>query len=174
VPPKRPPYAEEDEADEDGFLPARIIYGPDELRELQKQLRELPRAQRPIRYRPDTLEVFAWMETLSEAERAGPKLADRYLAESGKNKSRRQVERSIEAWNKRRSKPTPADGLQYTRTTDLAGVSGRTVSAAAGVIISDTAPLNPIHGALWWRSNTGKLYVFYNDGTSSQWVQVGP
>jgi hypothetical protein len=45
--------------------------------------------------------------------------------------------------------------------------------AAAGgtsVTISDTPPGSPTVGNLWWESDTGNLYIFYNDGNSSQWV----
>ena len=38
--------------------------------------------------------------------------------------------------------------------------------------ISDTAPVSPAHRDLWWESDTGKLFMYYNDGTSSQWVEV--
>jgi hypothetical protein len=39
--------------------------------------------------------------------------------------------------------------------------------------ISDTAPISPSQGQLWWDSSTGGLFIYYNDGTSSQWVQIG-
>jgi hypothetical protein len=38
--------------------------------------------------------------------------------------------------------------------------------------IADTPPPVPTPGLLWWNSSPGigQLYVYYNDGTSSQWV----
>jgi len=39
-------------------------------------------------------------------------------------------------------------------------------------IISDTAPPSPVHGDLWWESDTGNLYIWYADADSGQWVQV--
>lgn len=36
--------------------------------------------------------------------------------------------------------------------------------------ISDTAPANPIPGQLWWRSSDGLSFVWFDDGTSKQWV----
>ena len=48
-----------------------------------------------------------------------------------------------------------------------------TVSGAGGgasVTVSDTAPSSPTSGALWYYTVTGELFVYYNDGTSSQWV----
>jgi hypothetical protein len=45
----------------------------------------------------------------------------------------------------------------------------------ASVTVSDTAPSSPSPGDLWWESDTGLLLVFFNDGSSSQWVGVsGP
>jgi hypothetical protein len=31
-------------------------------------------------------------------------------------------------------------------------------------------PVSPIDGALWWDATSGNLFVFYDDGTSTQWV----
>ena len=44
----------------------------------------------------------------------------------------------------------------------------------ASVTISDTPPASPTAGNLWWESDTGNLYIFYNDGNSSQWVLAVP
>jgi len=44
------------------------------------------------------------------------------------------------------------------------GGGGTTVS------VGDTAPTNPTVGSLWWDSTAGQLYIWYNDGTSSQWA----
>jgi hypothetical protein len=38
--------------------------------------------------------------------------------------------------------------------------------------ISDTAPPSPLAGDLWFDSTDGSLNVYYNDGTSSQWVSA--
>jgi len=40
----------------------------------------------------------------------------------------------------------------------------------APVTISETAPAGKIPGDLWWNSSTGKLFVYYQDTTSAQWV----
>lgn len=37
--------------------------------------------------------------------------------------------------------------------------------------IGDTPPANPIPGQLWWDSDSGSSYIWYDDGTSKQWVQ---
>ena len=38
--------------------------------------------------------------------------------------------------------------------------------------VSDTAPVSPDAGDLWLDSTQTKLYTYYNDGNSSQWVSV--
>lgn len=39
-----------------------------------------------------------------------------------------------------------------------------------GATVSDTVPASPNAGDLWWKSDEGQMYVYYNDGSSSQWV----
>jgi hypothetical protein len=45
---------------------------------------------------------------------------------------------------------------------------------ASTVVISDTAPVGVPDNTIWWESDTGLLYVRYNDGTSTQWVIACP
>jgi hypothetical protein len=45
-------------------------------------------------------------------------------------------------------------------------------SGTGGILIGDTPPADPGLGQLWWESDTGNLYVWYDDGNSTQWVQV--
>jgi hypothetical protein len=39
------------------------------------------------------------------------------------------------------------------------------------VTVSETTPSSPTNGNLWLNTNNGKLYVYVNDGSSSQWIQ---
>jgi len=39
--------------------------------------------------------------------------------------------------------------------------------------ISDTAPVSPANGDLWISSIDGSTYIYYADGTSNQWIEVG-
>jgi len=52
-------------------------------------------------------------------------------------------------------------------------VATQFIGAGTSAALGDTPPLSPapLPGALWFNTNTGKLYVYYNDGNSSQWVQ---
>ena len=74
--------------------------------------------------------------------------------------------RNNAAWTPTVSFPeAPPDGQYYARR-QLAWQA----IPPGGATISDTAPASPSVGQLWWDSVGGQLYVWYNDGNSSQWV----
>ena len=53
--------------------------------------------------------------------------------------------------------------------------ASKTRWTASGLYVSDNAPTNPSAGDQWFNSTDGSLLVYYNDGSSSQWVVVsGP
>jgi hypothetical protein len=66
----------------------------------------------------------------------------------------------------------PGTGVQFARFRDPVTGNNSWVPVAGGVIISDTPPPNPVHGMLWWESDSGDLFVYYDDGTSAQWVEA--
>lgn len=39
-------------------------------------------------------------------------------------------------------------------------------------VTSDTPPANPIDGDMWFNTENGTTYVYYNDGSSAQWVEM--
>jgi len=47
-------------------------------------------------------------------------------------------------------------------------------SAGGGAIVSigDAAPASPVVGQVWWESDTGNTFIWYNDGNTAQWVQA--
>ena len=44
--------------------------------------------------------------------------------------------------------------------------------SAAVAVISPTAPLTANNGDIWYNSSLGLAYVYYDDGSSAQWVQL--
>jgi len=68
---------------------------------------------------------------------------------------------------------------EHNFTMDSGYVLGRT-SAGNGPVqqiippsaatVSATAPSSPAVGTLWWDTNSGQMYVWYDDGNSQQWV----
>jgi hypothetical protein len=61
-----------------------------------------------------------------------------------------------------------------TYTYDSASTSWTPSSASGGssVTVSDTAPTSPSDGDQWFDSADGSLSVYYNDGSSSQWIST--
>ncbi len=50
---------------------------------------------------------------------------------------------------------------------------GSAGGAGASITTSTTAPGTPADGDLWFDEDDGAVYVYYADGTSNQWVEVG-
>jgi len=46
-------------------------------------------------------------------------------------------------------------------------------AGGSSVTTSDTAPTTPSDGDLWYKTSNAKTYVWYEDGSSDQWVEVG-
>jgi hypothetical protein len=67
---------------------------------------------------------------------------------------------------------TGATGAGLTGATGPQGFIGATGSGGGGssVTVSSTPPGSPSSGDLWWNQDDASLYVYYNDGNSSQWV----
>ena len=52
--------------------------------------------------------------------------------------------------------------------------AGAVVKLAGKTTTSDTAPTSPSDGDLWYDSVGGRTYVYYQDPTGSQWVDIAP
>jgi hypothetical protein len=65
----------------------------------------------------------------------------------------------------------PSDGQTYGRKNEAWSLIE---ASGARVTISDTPPANPKIGDMWFEADSGFMFVFYNDGTSSQWVVSTP
>ena len=70
---------------------------------------------------------------------------------------------------------TPADGSD-PRTfpaiwnASATAIEGALADTGASVTVSETAPVSPAEGDLWLNSTEAKMYVYYDDGSSAQWV----
>ena len=73
-----------------------------------------------------------------------------------------------------------ADGIIFTKDTGgsievLADNTANNTSLEAVVAIGENPPtLNLNSGKLWWDTNTGRLMIYYADGSSSQWIEASP
>ena len=60
------------------------------------------------------------------------------------------------------------NGTSWVVADDVSG------SSTANTTTSDTAPGSPTDGDLWWKSDEGRLKIYYTDANSSQWVDANP
>jgi hypothetical protein len=67
----------------------------------------------------------------------------------------------------------PTDGRTYARQGSTQSWLPIAIGTAT-ITVSDTPPSLPVPGALWWDSQELNAYVYYNDGTSSQWTALIP
>lgn len=67
--------------------------------------------------------------------------------------------------------------LNADPTDDLGAATKQYVDSIdipAAPEISPLPPSNPETGQLWWDSSDGRLYIYYTDADSSQWVPATP
>jgi len=68
-----------------------------------------------------------------------------------------------------------SDGLhKKTLVSNVGGGGSGGGSGGSKVYMTDTKPLTALNGDLWWESDTGFLFVYYDDGSSAQWVSALP
>ena len=61
--------------------------------------------------------------------------------------------------------------LAMGQSIAVADPGSGTGSGGTSVSVDDTAPSSPSPGNLWLDTNTGILYVYFDDGDSEQWIQ---
>jgi len=68
------------------------------------------------------------------------------------------------------SNATDNQVLAYVSASDIWVNLDADFSGGANVVVSTDAPASPSAGDLWWDSNSGNLFIYYDDGSSQQWV----
>ena len=73
---------------------------------------------------------------------------------------------------------TGSEGNGFTGSQGLVGYTGSAGTGGGGggasVSVGTTPPGSPTAGDLWWNSEEGTMYLYYNDGSTSQWVEASP
>ena len=67
-----------------------------------------------------------------------------------------------------------ANGVVYTYNATQTLWKTSSAGGGSSVTVSDTAPTSPNDGDQWYNSLSLKMFVYYNDGSSSQWVPASP
>lgn len=68
---------------------------------------------------------------------------------------------------------SPTDGQEYNGYVYSTSVGAWQAKPAAQspFYTSDTPPSNPVAGDSWFNTNDGTMYIYVNDGNTSQWVE---
>ena len=75
----------------------------------------------------------------------------------------------------RNTKGAPLTHVEMdTNFSELDTRLGTVENSSSSVTVSDTSPISPEAGDLWWNSDEARLKVYYDDGSSSQWVDSIP
>ena len=69
---------------------------------------------------------------------------------------------------------TPGGGLPQYVWTGAVWNSYGTSQPKTWMSLAASPPASPVDGDFWWQTDTGLLFVRYNDGTSVQWVVATP
>ena len=64
------------------------------------------------------------------------------------------------------------DSSQWVQAIPSGSGGGGGGGGPSVVPISSTPPVSPVQGSLYWNSELGNLFIWFNDGDSSQWVQA--
>ena len=69
---------------------------------------------------------------------------------------------------------SPTLGQEYTSESLVFTWNGYgwVIKAGGRIYVADVAPTSPEPGSLWWESDRGALWIAYNDGDSTQWIQI--
>ena len=65
----------------------------------------------------------------------------------------------------------------YTAVNSAFGVINAAFDKAntfSAVNVGNTVPASPIVGSLWWDTDSGRMFIYYTDADSSQWVEASP
>ena len=69
---------------------------------------------------------------------------------------------------------TAGNNISISSVTADGFTLSSTATSGASVTTSDSAPGSPNDGDLWWKSDEGRLKVYYEDADTSQWVDASP
>ena len=69
---------------------------------------------------------------------------------------------------------TAGNNISFSNVSTEGFTLSASATSGANVTTSDSAPSSPNDGDLWWKSNEGRLKVYYEDADSSQWVDASP
>jgi hypothetical protein len=73
----------------------------------------------------------------------------------------------------RPANPFEGQVIYETDTNNIRFWSGSAWESNKGGIVSSSAPTGAAAGDIWYDSDDGRTYIYYDDGSSQQWVEFG-
>ena len=73
----------------------------------------------------------------------------------------------------RPANPFEGQVIYETDTNNIRFWSGSAWESNKGGIVSSSAPTGAAAGDIWYDSDDGRAYIYYDDGSSQQWVEFG-
>ena len=66
-------------------------------------------------------------------------------------------------------------GSGISTVTVSAGIATINISGGSvSIAVTNVTPPSPAQGNLWYNTNLGRTFIYYSDGSSSQWVDAAP
>ncbi len=69
---------------------------------------------------------------------------------------------------------TAGSGISVNQSTGNVIITNTGGSGGASISVGPNPPSSPSVGDLWWNDDDGRLFVYYTDSNSSQWVDASP
>ena len=65
------------------------------------------------------------------------------------------------------------DNYIYDGTKGVWRIQPNVPGVTSRFYVSDTTPTDPVNGEIWLNSTDGNTYIYYVDGDSEQWIEIG-
>ena len=69
---------------------------------------------------------------------------------------------------------SPVSGFWQVKSAPSGSTPPPSGGGNASIFVGDAPPTTPGENQLWWNSNNGRMYLYYDDGNTVQWVETSP
>jgi microcystin-dependent protein len=69
---------------------------------------------------------------------------------------------------------SPLNGFWIIKSADSSNGTPTPGGGNASIYVGPIPPVTPGENQLWWNTNSGRMYLYYDDGDTIQWVETSP
>jgi hypothetical protein len=69
---------------------------------------------------------------------------------------------------------SPLNGFWIIKSADSSSGTPTPGGGNASIYVGPTPPVTPGENQLWWNTVSGRMYLYYDDGDTIQWVETSP